>query len=259
MGIDREKARKVFDDYVNLYDSSDEKIKLKIEHTYRVSELSEKIAESMNLSKEDKDIAWLIGLLHDIGRFEQVKRYGTFNDAVSIDHAKLGVQILFTENKIREFTADKENDEIIKCAIDYHNMYRIPDNLSERIKMFSNIIRDADKIDIFKVNVIVPIEEIYNVSSEEIYNSEITKEVLENFYEKDTVLRKLKRTAVDHIVGHISLVFGLVYPQSIKIVYEQGYLEQLMNFKSNNKDTNEKLAKIHSCVHEYINEKLSTI
>ena len=91
MYIDKIKSKKVFNDYVEKYDTSNEKIKLKIDHTYRVSELCEKIASSLEMTNEEIDIAWLTGLIHDIGRFEQVRRYGTFNDSKSIDHARLGV------------------------------------------------------------------------------------------------------------------------------------------------------------------------
>ena len=55
--------------------ASDEKIKLKIDHTYRVAGLCQRIAESLGLSEPDVDIAWLLGMLHDIGRFEQIRRF----------------------------------------------------------------------------------------------------------------------------------------------------------------------------------------
>lgn len=252
MEIDRVKVKKVFNDYVENYDSNDEKIKLKIDHTYRVSELCERIAKSLNMTKEEADISWLTGVLHDIGRFEQVKRYGTFNDGKSIDHAKLGVEILFEEEKIRDFIEDTSEDDLIKKVIRSHNAYKIPEDYSEREITFSNILRDADKIDIFKVNIIMPMEEIYNVPKEEIYTSEITKEVLENLKRKDTVLRSLKKTAIDNVAGHISLVFGLVYEESIKIVSEQGYLDQLMNFKSKNAKTNKQFEEIREVVKGYI-------
>ncbi|MBE6071405.1 MAG: HD domain-containing protein [Clostridium butyricum] len=257
MYLDRIKAKRVFNDYVENYDSSNEKIKLKIDHTYRVSELCERIALSIGMSKEDIDIAWLTGLLHDIGRFEQVRRYGTFNDFRSIDHAKLGVEILFNEGNIRDFVEDTSKDELIKNVIECHNAYKIPENFSKRTTVFSNILRDADKIDIFKVNIIVPIEEIYNVKREEIYTSVVTQEVLDNLKRKDTVLRKLKKTAVDNIVGHISLIFGLVYDESIKITVEQGYLEKLMEFKSKNQIINKQFEEIRSFVHAYIKERLN--
>lgn len=256
MHVDREKAKKVFADYVKNYDSENPRVKLKIDHTYRVSELCENIAESLGFPKEDVDIAWLMGLLHDIGRFEQVKRYGTFNDAKSINHAKLGVDILFKHGKIRDFIEDDSEDELIKNAIDCHNAYRIPEDFSDRTKEFSNILRDADKIDIFKVHVLVPLEDIYNVSKEEIYNSEVTNEVLDNFMERDTVLRSLKRTAVDNVVGNISLIFGLVYNESIRIAAKQGALEKFMQFKSENNETNKKFEIIRNEVNKYIEEKI---
>jgi len=78
--IDIEKAKKVFDEYTKNYDINDGKVALKVAHILRVSELSRKIAISLNLSQEDIQLAELIGLLHDIGRFEQIKRYNTFID-----------------------------------------------------------------------------------------------------------------------------------------------------------------------------------
>ena len=255
MKIDRVKAKKVFDDYVKNYNSNDEKIKLKIDHTYRVSDLCEKIALSLGMNNEDVDIAWLTGLLHDIGRFEQVKRYGTFNDPKSVDHAKLGSSILFSEGKIKEFIVDNSEYDLIKSVIENHNEYRLPENISNRCKTFSNILRDADKIDIFNVNVIVPAEEIYNITSEELYTSEITKEVLENFKKKDTILRALKKSAVDNIVGHISLLFGLVYDESIKIVKEQKYLNQILEFKSKNDNTNKQFEAVREVVEKYMKDR----
>ena len=62
-------------------------MRLKIDHTYRVAALCEQIARSIPLTEEQTDHAWLAGLLHDVGRFEQLRRYGTFEDAKSIDHA----------------------------------------------------------------------------------------------------------------------------------------------------------------------------
>ena len=98
--MNRTKAEQVFRSYTDHYDSSDVKIKLKIDHTFRVAEIADRIAAGLGA---DRDFAWLSGLLHDIGRFEQVKRYGTFYDAVSIDHAELSADILFKDGLFAEF------------------------------------------------------------------------------------------------------------------------------------------------------------
>lgn len=260
MKIDRNKARKTFADYVEAYDSKDEKVRLKIEHTYRVSSLCEQIAKSLDMKEADVDLAWLIGLLHDIGRFEQLKNYGTFNDEQSINHAQYGADILFQQGKLWDYIDKSDSfpsdEKIIWTAIYYHNAYRIPENLDETTERFCHIIRDADKIDILKVNVEFPLEEIYNISSEELRNGQVTEEVLESFYEEHAVLRTLKKSAVDNVVGHISLVYELVYPISIQLVEEQGYLEELMNFHSNNTITMEQFEKIRKKMREYISTRI---
>ena len=71
MKINREKALAAFQEYTDRYDSSRDMIRLKIEHTYRVCGLCQQIARSLDLPEEEVDIAWLTGLLHDVGRFEQ--------------------------------------------------------------------------------------------------------------------------------------------------------------------------------------------
>ena len=84
MRIDRKRVREAFASYTRKYDVSDPKIALKIAHTYRVADNCEQIAVSIGLSKEDVEFAWLSGMLHDVGRFEQVKRYNTFIDSESV-------------------------------------------------------------------------------------------------------------------------------------------------------------------------------
>lgn len=237
MQINREQVKKTFKNYTDAYDSSDEKIKLKIAHTYRVANLCERIAHAEGMGAADVELAWLLGMLHDVGRFEQLRRYGTFLDAESVDHAKLGADILFADRKIRDYVTDNEEDELIETAICVHNVYRIPCNLPARTKKLSEVLRDADKIDILKVNVDVPLEEIYNVTTEELYSAEVSEEVVRNFYEHQATPRDIRHTIADHIVGHISLVYELVFPESIRIVEEQGYLEKLLNFKSHNPKT----------------------
>ena len=255
MKIDRKQAVKTFREYVSGYNAEDEKVRLKIEHTYRVAELCEKIALWLKLPEEEADLAWLIGMLHDIGRFEQLKNYGTFNDALSIDHAECGAEILFVQGKIRDYAPEDTEDELIRTAVAGHSAYRIPEGLTDRTQRFCHIIRDADKIDILKVNVEFPLEEIYTVSSEELRGGQVTGGVMESFEEEHAVLRSLKKTAVDNVVGHISLVFELVFPVSLELAASQGYLEELMHFRSENPVTQQQFERIREKMREYMERK----
>lgn len=277
--INRKNVINTFAEYVRNYDPSDEKIKLKIDHTYRVAGLCQRIAESLGLSEPDVDIAWLLGMLHDIGRFEQIRRFGTFNDVQSVDHAEFGADLLFKEGLIRKFaegyyeecelarSGNEEAEQIIKnnehhnkdtglleMAIRQHNKYRVKEDLTERQRMFCDILRDADKVDIFKVNADIPMEIIYDVTTEELKNGVITKEVLESFYKKETVLKSVRRSAVDHIVGHISLLFELVYKESYRQAKEQGYVYKLLDFKSDVPEVNAEFGDMRKYVDEFLME-----
>lgn len=252
MKIDREKAKKNFAEYTAAYDSSDEKVRLKIEHTYRVCGLCEEIAESLALSKEDTDIAWLLGLLHDVGRFEQLRRYGTFQDGVSVDHAAFGTELLFRQGLIRHYLEDPKEDALLEKAIRLHNVYRLPEDLTEREKCFANILRDADKIDILRANVEFPLEKIYNVSTKELKWAEVSEDVLENFRAGKTSLRNGKRTVADSIVNQIAFAYELAYPISLKIMVEQGYLQQFLSFASENPVTQEQFRIVRECMEDYL-------
>ena len=120
--IDLQYSKKAFENYLNDYDRKNEKIKLKIVHTYGVMECSKKNAEDMKMSAEDCELAQLIGLLHDIGRFEQLKCYNSFEPG-TMNHAAFGAKILFEERLIRCFVEEDKWDEIIKIAIGHHSDY----------------------------------------------------------------------------------------------------------------------------------------
>ena len=261
MVIDRERVKQAFQEYTGRYDIHDEKIRLKVEHTYRVADISEQIADILDeilavhgekdngkrrekvlsilqkvgLSEEDIALAWLIGMLHDIGRFEQLRRFHTFVDSQSIDHAHFGVELLFQDGLLARFVDNSgENEELIKKAIYWHSAFRIDPQLNDREMLFAKVIRDADKIDILKVATDFPLEEIYNVATEQIHAHLITEEVMQQFRQKQAIFRDTKKVPIDNLVGHIALVFELEFPQSYEIVKEQGYLDRLLAFQSPN-------------------------
>lgn len=272
--IDRKKIMDEFAGYTRGYDTSDEKIKLKVEHTYRVAGLCDRIARSLGLAEDDTSLAWAIGMLHDIGRFDQVRQYGTFSDADSVDHAHYAAELLFGKGMIVDYfgsanpgiynyienenTCSKELSKrlgIIKKAVYNHSAYRIEEGLCEREVLFCNIIRDADKLDIFKVVNDTPLEDIYSVDKEEIPKAEVTNAVMQALREKHAVLRSLKKTPADYIAAYIALVFELVFPESFYITKEQGYLDKLLDFKTDNQVTKRQFKEIREITEKYIAEK----
>lgn len=249
--MNRTQIKQVFAEYTSKYNASDPKIKLKIDHTYRVAVLAERIAKTVTDVSIDADLAWTMGMLHDIGRFEQVKRYGTFVDSESVDHAVLGISILFVEGLLDFFGDFSEKErELLRISIANHNKFRIPEGMDDLTTAYCNILRDADKIDILRVNCDTPLEDIYNVTTEKLKKAAVSEEVKKGFLERHTVLRSLKHTPVDNLVGHICLVFELVYPVSTQIAEEQGYVDKLLQFDSDNPDTNAWIAYMREHVWE---------
>ena len=274
-------AQQIFLDYASGYDLNDVKIRLKADHTLRVADLCRKIAASIRLSAEDTDLACLAGILHDVGRFEQVRIYHTFRDAVSVNHAQFSADLLFKEGLIndyrealkatdpdrnadpvvnagREEILSAEDLQIIEKAIRLHNAYRLPEDLTQRERMFCDILRDADKIDILRVNRETPMTEIYDLPEDEFLDSQISDAVYEDMLAHRNVDRANSRTGVDFLMGHIAFVFGLVYPVSFRLVKEQGYLDQMLAFESRNAETRKRMERIRAEVESFLIEKGKT-
>ena len=230
MLIDRKRVNNAFGAYADHYDPEDVKVRLKISHTYRVASFAERISNSLSLTAEQVDFAWLSGMLHDIGRFEQLKRYGTFIDRKSVDHAELGADILFHDGLIRDFVdQETESDQMIMLekVIRLHNKLMIPGDLNDETMEFSNILRDADKCDIFRVLTEPP----FDTRNERISAiKEVARDsVMEYVREHRCVPRTEELTAFEGLISQCCMAFELVYPESRLIVREQGYLDTLMN------------------------------
>lgn len=129
--VDLRNAKEALENYLDGYERENDKVKLKIIHTYGVVECSRKIAEGLKLSEEDCKLAQIIGLLHDIGRFEQLKCYDSF-EPETMNHAAYGVKILFEEGMIRRFVKEDKWDGIIKMAIARHSDYSLQGITDER-------------------------------------------------------------------------------------------------------------------------------
>ncbi len=238
MKIDRQRVKEQFVSYTRNYDPSDSKIALKIAHTYRVADNCEQIARSINLTDEEAEFAWLSGMLHDIGRFEQVKRYNTFIDSKSVDHAEFGADLLFGEGGLMAaYTDDRSRDKELEIVIRQHNKYRIDEKVTGKTLVFCDILRDADKVDILRVNVETPMEEIYNVTKEILLSSGVSDRVMEQVREHHAINRDVMDSPAEHLIGHIALAFELVYPKSWELARQQGYLYKMFEFPTENEST----------------------
>lgn len=254
--IDRKRAKEAFERYVEPYDAANPRIALKVDHTLRVADIAARIARETGFPQAGQDLAWLCGLLHDIGRFEQLRRWDTFSDRASASHAEIGVDVLFNgaaglsaqnfgapvtdeevlaadaafaeharqAGTIRAFIEDDMADDIIRAAVGYHNAFELPDNLDVRTRAIADVVRDADKIDILRVTCTDTVKTVLGVSEDELLSSEVSEAVEDTFFEHRTVLRAERETPADYLVSLACFTYGLVYPASLQIALEQGFV-----------------------------------
>ena len=148
-----DRFKRWFDDYSNRFLGSDEyvnaNLKLKQEHTKRTCQEIVLLAEELALDANQVRIAELIALFHDVGRFPQFAEHRTFHDPRSVNHCQLGVDVLNREG-ILDSLRDEER-QWVETAVRYHGCKTLPSELTGLTLLFCKLIRDTDKIDIFRV------------------------------------------------------------------------------------------------------------
>jgi len=156
IAVDREELKELKDwfvKYVHTFQYNEPEIQqnidLKEEHTRRVCKEIIHIGKQLGLNNDELRLSEIIALLHDIGRFEQYVRYHTFSDNKSENHAELSVNIIKKFGLLKQF--DETTSSIILRSIQYHNRPSLPLEVTGQCLFYAKLIRDADKLDIWKV------------------------------------------------------------------------------------------------------------
>lgn len=224
---------------------------LKREHTYRVRDNILKIGRGLNLDENNLKICELIGLFHDVGRFKQYSDYGTFSDSITGSHGKISVDVL-VENNVLENVKDCEKNIVLK-SIDYHNYFHVPENESEEIKLFSRLIRDADKLDAFYLETDRSENRKYDLgklSCEREYSEEVIKDIMES---RQVDFRNIKYK-YDRKLAILGLIFDLFYDQSYEVFQSGEYLSKIFSDLPQNTEMN----RVYTHCNNYIKCKLNS-
>ena len=222
-----------FEDYVIQFSSDEPMVQasmdLKVDHTRKVCDAIVDIGKSLNLSRKDLCIAEACALLHDIGRFEQFRRYRTFSDARSEDHAALGVKVL-KETRVMDRLAPATADTVL-WAVGYHNRASLPDGEDGPRLFFLKLLRDADKVDIWRV-----VTQYYQNAGNN-RNHTIELDLPDRDQVSDPVYKALMngrlvqmadlKTLNDFKLLQIGWIYDVNFPRTFQIVRQNGYLETI--------------------------------
>jgi len=253
--------RKWFDDYVNQFiidfPNLSENITIKADHCRKVHQEINGLVQKLNLNKDETFLAEIIGLFHDVGRFKQYVKYQTFSDSKSQNHSDLGVEVLKEYNILSDLSEDDQ--EIVYKSIINHSRAEILPNESEKVIFFSRLIRDADKLDIWRL-----ITEYYMVKEQKENktleldlpnNDEISDEVFESILKKEVVLKESMKTLNDFKLLQIAWLFDLNFDYSVQQLNNKKYLDKIFD----SLPVNHKINRIKKIVNDYLNEHIETL
>ena len=232
-----ERFRVWFDDYVAGLYRDDEfvnaNLKSKEEHSRRTCREMLYLANEIGLADNQKRIAEVTALFHDIGRFKQFVKYRTYSDVRSVDHCLLGLEVL-REEKVLDGVEGKER-ELIEKAIEYHGLMELPGNLDGELSLFSKLLRDADKLDIFYV--VTQSYRQYRDNPEK-FTLEVefpdeagcSPEVVEGVLRGRRIDYSSLRTLNDMKLLQLAWVYDVNFPATLKRIRERRFLEMLIDF-----------------------------
>lgn len=214
---------KIFKAYLRYFKSKkgtfSAPIKLKIAHTLRVVREIRLLAEHYNHDQITPDIAKCTALLHDIRRFQQYASFGTYDDRTSIDHAALGV-VIIDQFKLLSHHPEVQQ-KLIRKAIIHHNHETVPDNLQPTEHILTHMLRDADKLDIWKVTI--------NQDMSKPIDNRVSSENLDRLREFHKIPYAQARTTADMRLFRISWVFDVHFPETIQAILSRGYIHQMFS------------------------------
>lgn len=202
-------------------------ILLKRNHSLRVHALVRRIVAAEGLPYPEVYVA--AALLHDIGRFPQFARYGTYRDDRSVDHGDEGWRVLRTSSFLDDFAPG--DSVAITEAVRLHNKRELPADLDPYARRVCDMVRDADKLDIIPVvlNSMQPqgprdsIVTLDLEDTQDAWSPEVVDVALAGESPAYTQLRYLN----DFKILLATWGPGLTFARSREIFVRRGYLDRL--------------------------------
>lgn len=249
-------AKEIFLKYTDRYDQSNGKIHLKIVHTLAVAEVMNQLTKSLSLTEKQCELAYICAIFHDIGRFEQVRRFETFLDHLSVDHAQLGCEVLEENGFLKELSAKEQ--KIVLTAIRNHNRFRIEEGLDEETLLFCKLIRDADKCDIFRVFACEEMVDTMGETIEQVAQEIVTENVYNSIFAHQCIKKEERQTGLDKWVSFLGFLFDMYFDESICLLAKNRYYRRPFDqTKFADAETQRRVNEIMEEIERYIQNRIS--
>lgn len=250
-----------FHDYAEQYSNEDEQcrhvVAQKKYHSLQVADVIVQIGIKLSLDRKDLYLAKIIGLLHDVGRFEQFKRFRTLFDRNSVDHGRLGVASIEKSGILNVLSQDAQ--QLLIKPILYHNQARIPKEATRKILLLSRLIRDADKVDIFRF--VCDRMHKHSLVDQKIFdenfldsNVHASKPVLQALMEGRIVAIDDVRSQADLQLMRASWLYDVNFKPTLAIIREYNYLKTIRSALPPSKAIDYIFDKIEDHIEEHLRD-----
>jgi len=226
-------------------------IELKREHTLKVCEEIKSLAEAIGFSQEKTMLAYIIALFHDIGRFEQFYRFGTFDDSCSLNHAALSVDIVKSDGFIEDIP-EAYHDLIFRTIIN-HNIPFFQVRENDDVAMFTKLLRDADKLDIWRVVTQDELRQILEWK-DQTDKYDVPDAIFQRFLDHQIITLDLVRSVNDMRLLRIGWIFDINLSATFERIIERKLLEKIFVLIPRS----EQLDQIKTIVGNYLSEKMTS-
>ncbi|BCS96786.1 metal-dependent phosphohydrolase [Desulfoluna limicola] len=239
--------------FISGEEEGDRNIILKQQHTRRVCRESLFLAHRLGLDPMQTAIAETAALFHDIGRFEQYRRFNTFVDTQSMDHARLGHETIEEEQCLAQLPP--EDQDLIKRVVLYHNRAFLPENETDECLFYSRLLRDADKLDIWYVvtSYYAELGKKRNKTLElDLPDTPgISEKVYASLMKRQVVLKKDLQNLNDFKLLQMGWVFDLNFTPSIGRLADKGYLRLIKHTLPGEA----RIDRVYETITQYMEEK----
>ena len=139
------------------------------------------------------------------------------------------------------------------------NKKQIEEGLSDKELLHAKIIRDADKLDNYRVKQEERIENIFPGvvnNKEEMENSLISDNVYNSVMKEECVDIKDRKYPLDYWICVLAFTFDLYFKETLLIVKEKNYIDILID-RFNYNNSKEEMNKIRNVLNDYVEKKLN--
>ncbi len=247
-----------YDEYAASYKKGDpeleDAVSLKYGHTRRVVAEIRQLCESIALDRHMSMLAQIAALLHDVARFEQFSKYRTFSDYRSANHAEWAVDIILSTRLLS--ILDPDDARKVIGAIRHHNEVQIPMEVTGEERLLCQLLRDADKLDIYSIvldHYINPqSQRSATVQIEIPEGSEVSPEICAGVLANENIPYEKIATLADFKIIQLGWIFDLNFAHTFRCIKNRGYVDSLKQHLPSTPDVDQIIAHVQ----EYLDRRV---